>query len=134
MLETILADLTKFLGIHPLKGSGDMGDYFLLKISEQNEVWVRDLNPGVFFRAVIGMLANTSSQEDFFAYLMRANYHGQGTGGSTIAIDPNEKFLTLCLNIPYEVNYKIFHDKLEDFLNYLDFWREEIKNHEAKGN
>ena len=47
-------------------------------------------------------------------------------------LDPDEKYLTLSYPIHYEVNYRIFYDKLEDFVNYLSFWRYEIQNYGSR--
>ena len=57
---------------------------------------------------------------------MKANLLGQGTGGAAIGIDSSEKFFILTHTFPFEINYKTFHESLEDFLNYIDFWKEEI--------
>lgn len=65
-------------------------------------------------------------REEIFIYVMRANLLGQGTGGSRIGIDPGEKFLTLALGLPYEMNYKIFKETFEDFVNYLIYWRDVV--------
>ena len=67
-----------------------------------------------------------NKREEVFMYLMKANLLGQGTGGSIIGLDRDEKFLTLCLVLPYDMKYKVFKDALEDFTNYLDFWKNEL--------
>lgn len=126
MLESILADLEKFLGLTSMKGSKEMADYYQLDINDTTLVWVKDLQPGIYFRSTIAPLP-TTNMEDLYLYLSKGNFLGQGTGGSVISLDTNEKFLTLVLNIPYEVNYRIFRDKLEDFVNYLEFWKSEIE-------
>lgn len=132
MLESILADFQKFLGVRAVKGSGNFENYFLLKISDREEVWIKDTNPGVLMRSILTPTFSKATLEDFYIYLMKANFLGQGTGGSVISIDPNEKFLTLSLSIPYEVNYRQVRDRFEDFLNYVDYWREEIKTFETR--
>jgi hypothetical protein len=35
--------------------------------------------------------------------------------------------LTLSHVIPYDMNYKSFKELIEDFANYLDYWRGELK-------
>ncbi len=130
MLDSVLRDLEKHLGITPVKGSNEMKGFHLLEISGNFEVWVKELDPGVYFHAKIASTFIPRDREAFYIYLMKANFLGQGTGGAAIAIDPDEKFLTLSLSIAYEVNYKLFRDKLEEFVNYLEYWRKEIKNHE----
>jgi hypothetical protein len=51
---------------------------------------------------------------------------GQGTGGGAIGIDPTEKFFTFSQSLPFEMNYQVFKESLEDFLNYITYWQEEI--------
>ncbi len=132
MLEMILNDFEKFLGLKAIKGTGNYSDYFLLKISDKEEVWIKDTNPGVLMRSILAPMFLKPSMEDFYIYLMKANFLGQGTGGSVISIDPNEKFLTLSLSIPYEVNYRQVRDRFEDFLNYVEYWRAEINSFETR--
>jgi len=45
---------------------------------------------------------------------------------------PNEKDLTLSLGLPYELNYSIFREKFEDFVNYLVYWKEEVTKFEQE--
>lgn len=63
---------------------------------------------------------------------MHANFLGQGTGGASIGIDQDEKSLTLSLAIPYEVKYETFKEHLEDFLNYVGYWRDQIEAFKKK--
>ncbi len=66
-------------------------------------------------------------KEELFSYLMKANLLGEGTGNGAIGLDNSEKFLTLIHKMPYEENYQIFKESMEDFVNYLIYWEEEIK-------
>lgn len=131
MLESILADFEKHLGLKSSKGTASFEGYYLLKISDQEEVWLKDLDPGVMLRSILTSFSILTNMEEFYIYLMKANFLGQGTGGGVISLDPNEKFLTLSLKIPYEVNYKQVRDYFEDFLNYVSFLRGEIHQFEA---
>ncbi len=58
---------------------------------------------------------------------MRANLLGNGTGACALGLQ--EKFLTLVFNVPYEENYEMFKESMEDFLNYSIYWEEEIKRY-----
>lgn len=131
MLESLLSDLEKFLGLRAIKGSGQSDGFWILTVLGDHKIWVKDINPGVLFKSTIGAMVS-SPNENFFMYLMKANFLGQGTGGSVISLSPDEKFLTLTNLIPYEVNYRIFRDKLEDFVNYLEYWKGEIKKTETR--
>lgn len=123
MIESHLADLEKFLSFkaYPVKGEANT---FELKISDIT-LTIKDLSPGFSIRSIICPLP-TMLDEDLTIFLMKANFLGQGTGGAVLSIDPSEKYLTLSLSIQYDINYKTFKDKLEDFINYLEYWRKEI--------
>lgn len=96
-------------------------------------VYIKDLDPGVGLSAKV-CEAPKKKREELFIYLMRANLLGQGTGGSRIGLDGDEKFLTLSLGLPYELNYAAFRETVEDFVNYVIYWREEVAKfeHEEK--
>ncbi len=104
---------------------------FIIEITKEIEVKISDLDPGFYFLANIANCPN-EKKEDLFIYLMRANLLGQGTGRSRIGMDMEEKFLTLSYLIDYEVNYIEFKEKLEDFVNYINFWKKEIILHKEK--
>ena len=63
---------------------------------------------------------------------MKANFLGQGTGGATIGLKEDESFLTLSLSLPYEMNYRAFKDAVEEFVNYLEYWKSEAARHETQ--
>lgn len=89
------------------------------------QIKIQDLDPGVYFWANLSEVPN-KDREELFILLMKANFLGQGTGDCVIGMDHQEKFLTLSSQIAYEVNYEIFKEKLEDFVNYLDYWYDEV--------
>lgn len=97
--------------------------YFLEFLEDTMTLW--DLKPGLFVTARITSVP-AQRKEELFTYLMRANLLGQGTGETRLGIDAEEKFLTLSLALPYEMDYPQFREKVEDFVNYLRYYREEI--------
>lgn len=104
---------------------------FLLKVGGR-EISVKELDRGLRFFARFKVLPE-KKQESLFAFLMRANFLGQGTGGSAIGIDKEEKHLTLSLDLPYEVNYEIVREKLEDYINFMDYWADEVEKFVKQG-
>jgi hypothetical protein len=96
-----------------------------LQINPQLVVSLRDLEPGFAMQAKIEECP-AKKREELFIYLMRANFLGQGTGGGRIGLDADEKFLTLSFGFSYEMNYQAFKESVEDFVNYVVYWREEI--------
>lgn len=97
-----------------------------LLFTEGVTLYIQDLSPGFYIWTTI-VSCPTKNKEDLFMHLMEANLFGQGTGGSVISLDENEKFLTLSLALAYEVNYKEFKEAVEDFVNYVLYWRSEIE-------
>jgi hypothetical protein len=133
MLDFLFHELDKHLGIKAIHDEKGLLAPYLLKINDSLEVWVRELTPqGILFKSIVGTLILNSDRESVFSHFMQANFLGQGTGGAVLSLDPDEKFLTLSLTIPYEGNYRIFRDKLEDFINYLEFWKSELKRLESR--
>jgi hypothetical protein len=100
-------------------------------LREDVDVLLQEMEKGLYFHANI-CLCPQQKKEDLFLYLMRANLLGRGTGGASIGLDAQEKFLTLSRSLAYEVNYMEFKEKLEDFVNYLLYWREEMEKFEKQ--
>lgn len=123
MLRENLEKLCKELSIEPVPKINEEKVY-PFRIGDEL-IQLRDLDPGVAMQAQICPCPQ-KKKEELFIYLMRANLLGQGTGGARIGIDPDEKFLTLSLGLPYEMNYQIFKETVEDFVNYVIYWRNEV--------
>ncbi len=126
MLREFLEKLCKELAISTPK----LNERKMYPLSLGKErVAIRDLDPGIALHAQICETPK-KKREDLFIYLMRANLLGQGTGGTRIGLDSDEKFLTLSLGLPYELNYQKFRETIEDFVNYMIYWREEVTKFE----
>lgn len=105
----------------------DITDHeFILKIDDKISIYLKDLDPGIFFYARLLELPN-QKREDLLMELGTANYLGQSTGEGIIGLDAEEKFLTFSHEVVYDIPYKEFTELLEDFINFLEFWRQEIQ-------
>lgn len=71
----------------------------------------------------------TSREEEFFNNMLLANLFGQGTNGSVLGITNDGSKLVVSHEIDHELNYVDFRNVLEDFINSVDFWREEVLNY-----
>lgn len=125
MLEQHLQQLTSDLELSPVAPKDEQFLYHLDLLPDMR-LSLKELEPGLYIFSPIAPCP-PQKKEDIFIYLMKANFLGQGTGGRVIGLDPEEKFLTLSHVIPYDMNYKSFKELIEDFANYLDYWRSEIK-------
>jgi hypothetical protein len=65
-------------------------------------------------------------KEELYAHLLFANFLGQGTGSSAICLESDMRSINIILLIDFEIDYKNFCLALEEFLNYSDFWGDEI--------
>lgn len=92
----------------------------------KEKVSIKDLNPGLSLQAPI-TVCPSQKREELFIELMRGNLLGQKTGGARLGLESDEKTLTLSLGLPYELSYQAFRDAIEEFINYLIYWREEIE-------
>ena len=96
-----------------------------LKLNESLVILIREHEEGFYLHAPL-LPVEEQKKEDFFIFTMSANLLGEGTGECIIGLDPSEKFLTLSAEFPYELTYAEFKNKVEDFANYVDYWKEEI--------
>jgi hypothetical protein len=127
LLEILLKTLVDELELEEVPKKEE-GNIYQLSLNPQLSVTFQQLDPGLSLWARIGPCPIVN-REELFILLMKANFLGQGTGGSSIGLDENENFLTLSSVLPYDMNFKMFKDALEDFTNYLDYWREELIRH-----
>ncbi len=128
MLEQFLQTLFQDLEMEELPKKEEGGVY-PLALNPQVTIAIRELNPGMSFFSRIGPCPEVKREELFIA-LMKANFLGQGTGGAAIAMDETQNYLTLSSVLPYDMSYRMFRDALEDFTNYLYFYREELIAHQ----
>ncbi len=127
MLEGLVKALVEELAIADgFKREDEKGYSF--KLNLEQEIKVLKLESGAYLYAKIGQCPLVK-REELFILLMKANFLGQGTGGAVIGLDESENFLTLSFHLPYDMNYKIFRDALEDFTNFLDYWKDELIRH-----
>ncbi len=129
MLKDLLQQLCQDLGLGTVP-TLDEHKVHHLKIGSF-DIAMRDLDPGFYFSSNIGPLPKKKT-EDFLMLLMKANFLGQGTGGATLGLKEDESYLTLSLSLPYEMNYKAFKDSLEEFANFIEFWKKESVRHELE--
>ncbi len=128
MLEQHLTQLSRDLEMESAPAK-DEAAVFSFKINPERTVFLKELDPGCHFYTRVGPCPE-KNQEQFFMHAMRGNFLGQGTDGGVLSIDENEKFLTLALSIPYDINYKDFKETLEDFVNLADYWGQELLAHQ----
>ena len=129
-IERLLERLAEELRLPHLPEKDQQGSYALI-LEPSYKIELTPLDPGIFMSSPIGPYPKEGNQEALLIYLMKANLLGQGTGGASLGLNADETLLTLSRSLPFEVSFKEFHDALEDFLNYIDYWKEEIQKLQA---
>lgn len=129
MLNEHIEMLCKELDITPVP-KWDQKKILALSIGYE-KILCKDLQPGLSMQAPICPTPQ-KRKEEIFSHIMHGNLLGQGTGLARIGLDHDEKFLTLCLGLPYELSYQQFRDRLEDFVGYINYWRTTIANMESE--
>lgn len=130
MLEQHLTQLMQDLEMDSFP-SKDKEGLFQLMLNPETKISFKELEPGMFMVSPIKECPE-KNREEVLTLMMRANFLGLGTGGSVIALDAEEKFLTLSIGLPYDMNYKEFKGIVEDFVNFLDYWKDELMRFEKK--
>jgi hypothetical protein len=127
----LLTKLLNELKLDPIKENKDK--VYELSINSETLITIYNKNPYIFLRSNISDMPETK-KEDLLIYLMRANLLGQGTEGSKIGLSDNEKTLTLLQRMDYEVEYMQFKENIETFINYLNFYKQEVSKYKEKIN
>lgn len=70
------------------------------------------------------------SEERLYMHALLGNLFGQGTKQALLGLNENGSLLTLSRYIDYDVSYPEFREIIEDFINTMDFWREEVLKHQ----
>lgn len=129
VLQTYIEQLSQELQLPEIPVSNDQHVYSFIVVGFQIEMWEGEKE--IYFFAAVARLPN-HNREEFLTYVMKANFLGQGTGGSVLGIKEDESSLTLSKSLPYETPYRDFKDLIENFVNYLEFWTKEIHQYENK--
>lgn len=124
MLDNHLTALYKELGmnISPEKGKDKS---YPIELSASAKMFVTELFPGMRFSASLGPLPEEEQEEHLIKY-MRANFIGQGTGESRLGLDAAGKHVTLTMYNPDDVSYSRFKESVEEFANFVDYWKGEL--------
>jgi len=106
---------------------------YTLALSNDLSLDFKELDPGFYCSSRIAALPQDSSLEDLYILCMRANFLGQGTKGSVISIDESVKHFVFSHTVVEEMNYRLFKETIEDFVNYLNYWKKRIASNNQQG-
>lgn len=130
MLDELIHNLLKDIGLEkePVK-LGPMS--YQIDLGVDLSITIKANDPGYYMQIAIDRITDYEA-EILFITLMEANLFGQGTGGGILGISLENNLLMYSRKILQDLNYQDFKEKIEEFLNYSEFWRVETKNHVQK--
>ena len=67
----------------------------------------------------------TERTEEYLHKAMVANLFGREIGGAVLGLDNEGKRVVLLDFLSEGMTYRLFHERLEDFVNYADAWRQQ---------
>ena len=129
MLDKYIQALIKDLEIEGTLASPIPG-VFNFPLEENLNVTIADKAPGFSLACNVAPIPKTK-EEEFYTRCLLGNLFFQGTKGSVLGISEDGNILTLTQTIEHNADYKEFKDVLEDFINSVDYWREETGRYAA---
>ena len=130
MLDHYVQALTKEL---ELEGSlaTQVPGVFQFPLEADLRIQITDRPPGF---SLTCNLCHTpqGKEEEFYTRCLLGNLFAQGTKGAILGLNEDGSLLTLAQDVDYNAEYKEFRDILEDFINTVDYWREEASKFDVK--
>lgn len=124
MLERYVPKLAQELELEENALNAGVPGSYVIPLEEGLSVSITDIPQGFIIKSSVAAFP-TNKQEAFATDAMLANLFGQGTCGSVLGLLPEGNTLTLTRVVDYPIDYKEFKGIIEDFINMVDFWREE---------
>lgn len=125
-LDSLLKEFATDLGTDDFIHKNQQTEEYTLNFEDNIKVDLSSSVEGFLMRGIIG---NYPQQNVEFRLLkaLEANLLGSGTRGSIIGLTEDGNMLTLSHEVDYNISYKEFKEKVEDFITVINFWRKEIK-------
>lgn len=107
-------------------------DVYLLPTGEEEFIRISTLDQGVYFDAMLGPCPN-ERREELMSMLLMSDLFGSGTSHAVLGLDAKGENCTLSYALREASDYRVFYEALEEFLNQVDFWRDEIDEYRGGG-
>ena len=122
MLEILIQQLSEELGVE--KPTAIQPGHYQMEFSSKVAVALFQQSETLLLKGEICAI-DLRTKPSFVERLMQSNLFGSGTRGGVIGWEPIKNRLTLSLELSYNCPYKLFAEKLEDFVSVIVFWRAE---------
>jgi hypothetical protein len=105
-------------------------------LEEDLSIEIRALRPEGFLLTTKFGPCPQEDQEAFLTSMLEGNLFGRLTHGASLGLDEDGKMMTLSKVVEQKIPYREFKMTLEDFINVVNFWREEaglLKEEDEEG-
>jgi len=92
----------------------------------ETPIEITDSPPGIELFAGLGPPPEGEDLEAFYTKLLRGNFLGQATLRAALGLDAEGENVVVSCAIPTVRSYREFRDALEDFVNVVAFWKDEM--------
>ncbi|MBA3816316.1 MAG: type III secretion system chaperone [Parachlamydiaceae bacterium] len=128
MLEKLIENLIPDMELGNTKLASEVPGTYAIPLDDGLTVLISEIPNGISLKCSVAPYPKVH-EEIFSTQAMLGNLFGQGTRGATLGLSNDGNTLTLTQIIDYNIDYKEFKELLEDFINAVDFWRDEALNH-----
>lgn len=128
MLQEFVPKLIKDLKLVNTTLATGVPGIYALPLDEGLTINLQEIPGGILLKCALAPYPKTN-EEAFSSRAMLGNLFGQGTHGAVLGLSQDSNTLTLSRAIDYHLDYKEFKEIVEDFINSVDFWRDEALNH-----
>ena len=125
MLETLVKQLSSNYKF-PYEFFKEPSRHYILKIDEDTALIFKELEKGFLIQSALDATPK-ENVEELFLLLLKANFLGQGTKGSYLALNESGETLLFMHEQTNQLNYPQFKEKIEEFVNYLNYWKLRVK-------
>lgn len=129
-LDTFMQQLAKDLEIEASL-STDVPGVYAFPVDEEAVVFISSIPRG-FELSCSAAECLKGEEELFYKQALFANLYGKGSEGCVIGLNQEGERLTLSKTVTYTVDYREFFEIIEDFLNSVEFWRNEVSAYGTK--
>jgi Tir chaperone protein (CesT) family len=124
MLKQFIEQLSSDMGFEQALDANEDGSYSL-RLEPAIDIHLQESSDAtIMLQTKVAKLPSRKTEE-FLLKAMIANLFGRETGGAALGLDKEGKEILLLDFLLEEKNYRVFHERLEDFVNYADAWRQE---------
>lgn len=126
MLNKIIEQLGEEFNMQDFITSPAPGNYTLLFKNEINIDLIESATD-IYITSKIGACPKEGG-EALLAKALEVNLFGESSNHGVVGLDRDGNMLTLSQELDYNIDYKKFKEKIEDFLNVIEFWQGELLN------